>query len=45
LGFIAVIISAMVLTKFSATLQEKKRARMGILLGVLGLILSAFFLQ
>jgi hypothetical protein len=41
LGFIAIIISVMVLTKLAATPHEKKLARIGILLGILGLIISA----
>lgn len=41
LGFIAIIISVLVLTKFVATPREKKLARIGILLGILGLIMSA----
>lgn len=41
LGFIAIIISVMVLAKLTATPHEKKLARIGISLGILGLIISA----
>lgn len=41
LGFIAIIISVLVLTKFATTPHEKKLAKIGILLGISGLIISA----